>query len=159
MSHCPQCFKLSAWFKLWKACISPPPSLPLSSLCILYSWSCLLLQLYSYRRAQLQLIYKIDTTVFFDVDATICSNVYILSRAFFLKFTSSVYRLWLYVTICCCSQLWYFNSFWLFYSTIGFGDITPDHPRFFILSFMLVFVGLAFLSAGLTVIQQILQVI
>ncbi|XP_067944337.1 TWiK family of potassium channels protein 18-like [Watersipora subatra] len=65
---------------------------------------------------------------------------------------AAIYTLW---------EEWsYFDScYFLFisFSTIGFGDIVPQHPRFFLISGILIFLGLALVSTGLTIIQQIIQ--
>ena len=43
-------------------------------------------------------------------------------------------------------------------STIGFGDLVPNHPKFFLLTIIYIFFGLALISTGFTVLQQVLQV-
>ena len=48
--------------------------------------------------------------------------------------------------------------FFLICSTIGFGDLVPNHPKFFLLTIIYIFFGLALISTGFTVLQQVLQV-
>ncbi|CAJ0583820.1 unnamed protein product, partial [Mesorhabditis spiculigera] len=66
--------------------------------------------------------------------------------------------------ICACAALFciwekkwtYFTSLYFFFislSTIGLGDIIPDHPRMLILMFWLVIIGLSIVSMLLSVIQ------
>ncbi|CAJ0942582.1 unnamed protein product, partial [Mesorhabditis belari] len=66
--------------------------------------------------------------------------------------------------ICACAglfQIWerhwsYFTSLYFFFislSTIGLGDIVPEHPRMLILMFWLVIIGLSIVSMLLSVIQ------
>uniref|UniRef100_A0A914V386 Potassium channel domain-containing protein n=1 Tax=Plectus sambesii TaxID=2011161 RepID=A0A914V386_9BILA len=66
--------------------------------------------------------------------------------------------------MCACAGvfcLWetrwsYFKSFYFFFvslSTIGLGDVVPDHPRMMILMFWLVIIGLSLVSMLISVIQ------
>uniref|UniRef100_A0A0N5A195 Potassium channel subfamily K member 18 n=1 Tax=Parastrongyloides trichosuri TaxID=131310 RepID=A0A0N5A195_PARTI len=66
--------------------------------------------------------------------------------------------------ICCCAGLFciwetrwsYYTSLYFFFislSTIGLGDVVPDHPHMLVLLFCLVIIGLSIVSMLLSVIQ------
>ncbi|KAF6038472.1 hypothetical protein EB796_003198 [Bugula neritina] len=51
----------------------------------------------------------------------------------------------------------YLDAFYFMFisvSTIGLGDIVPEHPKFFLITFIYIFFGLSLLSTGFTVMQQ-----
>uniref|UniRef100_A0A915JFZ6 Potassium channel domain-containing protein n=1 Tax=Romanomermis culicivorax TaxID=13658 RepID=A0A915JFZ6_ROMCU len=51
----------------------------------------------------------------------------------------------------------YFQSIYFFFislTTIGLGDVTPDHPKYMIIAYGLVIIGLALVSMCINVIQQ-----
>ncbi len=54
----------------------------------------------------------------------------------------------------------WFDSFYFIFisiSTIGFGDVLPDHPRYFLLSSIYVLIGLALVSMVINVIMESLD--
>ncbi|CAH1784158.1 unnamed protein product [Owenia fusiformis] len=53
----------------------------------------------------------------------------------------------------------YLEAFYFIFisiSTIGFGDILPDHPKYFMLSFLYVFVGLSLVAMVINVVMEAL---
>lgn len=46
----------------------------------------------------------------------------------------------------------------LYSSTIGFGDVLPNHPKKFIFTSLYIFLGLSLLSSGFTILQDLLEV-
>ncbi|KAL7070969.1 hypothetical protein ACQ4LE_009949, partial [Meloidogyne hapla] len=67
---------------------------------------------------------------------------------------------WIFLAaaIFCLWEEWsYFTSIYFFFismSTIGFGDITPQHPQYMIMSFFVVIVGLSLVSVCINVVQE-----
>ncbi|KAL3100827.1 hypothetical protein niasHT_025739 [Heterodera trifolii] len=58
----------------------------------------------------------------------------------------------------CLWEEWsYFTSVYFFFisiSTIGFGDVTPEHPQYMIMTFFVVVVGLSLVSVCINVVQE-----
>ncbi|KAL3105408.1 hypothetical protein niasHT_025772 [Heterodera trifolii] len=58
----------------------------------------------------------------------------------------------------CLWEEWsYFTSVYFFFismSTIGFGDVTPEHPQYMIMTFFVVVVGLSLVSVCISVVQE-----